>query len=227
MTCAHPCRGSISGWEDARTHAKSMADYEAAVDGAVREAEGLLNTFSALLRIAQVEGASPRAGFRDVDLSSVVEAVADAYTLDAEEAGHSLTATVTPAVVVRGDQELLTQAAANLVENALRHTPPGTHIAIRLYRGVGAGASLTVEDNGPGVGARDLPRLTHRFYRGEQSRTSPGNGLGLSLVAAVAELHGASLRFQDAAPGLRAALRFPPDDDTRASIQPRLGTEYG
>ncbi len=204
--------------EDARLHARSMPDYELAVEGAVREAEGLLDTFSALLRIAQVEGASPRAGFRDVDLTSVAEAVADAYQLDAEAAGHCLTAAVDSAVVVRGDQELLTQAAANLVENALRHTPQGTRIAIRLVSGADNGACLTVEDDGPGVAAGDLPRLTHRFYRGERSRTSPGNGLGLSLVAAVAELHGAALDLQDAAPGLRAVLRFPLNSGTATPL---------
>jgi signal transduction histidine kinase len=200
--------------EDARTHARSVGEYEAAVDGAVREAEGLLDTFSALLRIAQVEGASPHAGFRDVDLSAIAEAVADAYQLDAEEAGQVFVAEVAPGVVIHGDQELLTQAAANLVENALRHTPAGTHIGIRLSRSNEAGsdwvvARLMVEDDGPGVGAGDLPRLTHRFYRGERSRTTPGNGLGLSLVAAVAELHGTRLQLEDAGPGLRASLMFP------------------
>ena len=103
--------------EDARTHA-SVADYEAAIEGAVREAEGLLETFSALLRIAQVEGASPHAGFRDVDLSVMAEAVVDAYRPDAEEAGHRLAAEVAPGIAVHGDQELLTQAVANLVETA-------------------------------------------------------------------------------------------------------------
>ncbi len=200
--------------EDARTHARSVGEYEAAVDGAVREAEGLLDTFSALLRIAQVEGASPHAGFRDVDLSAIAEAVADAYQPDAEEAGQVFVAEVAPGVVIHGDQELLTQAAANLVENALRHTPTGTHIGIRLSRSNkigsnGADARLMVEDDGPGVGAGDLPRLTHRFYRGERSRTTPGNGLGLSLVAAVAELHGTRLQLEDAGPGLRASLLFP------------------
>ncbi len=192
--------------EGARAHARSVSEYEAAVEGAVREAEGLLDTFSALLRIAQVEGASPRAGFRDVDLSAVAESVADAYLLDAEDAGHTFAAEIEPGIVVRGDQELLTQAVANLVENALRHTPPGTRIGVRLARGQDGVACLTVDDDGPGVEAQDLPRLADRFYRGERSRTTPGNGLGLSLVAAVAELHGAALRLQDAGPGLRVSF---------------------
>ncbi len=195
--------------EHARTHARSVPDYEAAVDGALREAEGLLDTFSALLRIAQVEGSSPRAGFSRVDLSAVADAIADAYRPDAEEAGHLLAADVAPGLVIHGDQELLTQAAANLVENALRHTPPGTRINVKLSGDPGTGACLAVEDDGPGVEGDDLPRLVHRFYRGERSRTTPGNGLGLSLVAAVADLHGATLHIRNAVPGLRVSLLFP------------------
>jgi len=137
---------------------------------------------------------------------------------------------VAPGIIVHGDQELLTQAVANLVENALRHTPAGTRIGIGLSRSNkagsnkagsdgagsgGAGARLMVEDDGPGVGAEDLSRLTHRFYRGERSRTTPGNGLGLSLVAAVAELHGARLLLEGAGPGLRASLLFPDDQAAR------------
>ena len=209
---AHDLRTPLSrlyqGLEHARAHAHSALEYEAAVDGALREAEALLDTFAALLRIAQVEGASPRAGFGRVDLSAVAEAVADAYRPDAEEAGHILIASIAPGIVVHGDQELLTQAAANLVENALRHTPPGTCINLRLS-GTSAGfACLAVEDDGPGVAVEDLPRLVHRFYRGERSRTTPGNGLGLSLVAAVADLHGATVRLRNAEPGLWASMTF-------------------
>jgi signal transduction histidine kinase len=195
--------------EDARTHARSVADYESAIDAALGEAERLLETFSALLRIAQVEGASPRAGFRDVDLTAVTEAVCDAYRLDAEAAGHQLAAMVSQGVTVSGDQELLTQALANLVENALRHTPSGTCISVRLTGDSQAGVLLSVEDDGPGVAVADLPRLTDRFYRAERSRTTSGNGLGLSLVSAVAELHGAKLSLDAMEPGLRVSLSFP------------------
>lgn len=195
--------------EDARAHARSMADYEASIDAALSEAQGLLETFSALLRIAQVEGASPRAGFSDVNLSAVTESVADAYRLDAEDAGHELTSTIAQGVAVSGDQELLTQALANLVENALRHTPAGTRINIHLECCSAIGVLLTVEDDGPGVTEADLPRLIGRFYRGERSRTTPGNGLGLSLVSAVADLHGAKLSLIPTRPGLRVSLAFP------------------
>jgi signal transduction histidine kinase len=162
-----------------------------------------------LLRIAQVEGASPRAGFCDVDLTAVAEAVCDAYRPDAEEAGHQLTATISQGITVSGDQEVLTQALSNLVENAQRHTPAGTRISVRLTGNAHRGARLSIEDNGPGVAATDLPRLTDRFYRGERSRTTPGNGLGLSLVSAVADLHGAKLSLDAVEPGLRVGLSFP------------------
>ena len=208
--------------EDARAHARSVGEYEAAVDAALTEAEGLLATFSALLRIAQVEGASPRAGFRATDLSAVVEAVADAYRPDAEAAGHALNATVAPGVTVQGDQELLTQAVANLVENALRHTPAGTVIDVRLTDDPGTGVVLAVEDDGPGVGPEELPRLTDRFYRGEQSRTTPGNGLGLSLVEAVADLHRARLEIEALPPGLRVSLVF-----ARSSPHPQPAGQVG
>lgn len=194
--------------DDARANARSVAEYEAAVEGAAREAEGLLETFAALLRIAQVEGASPREGFGEVDLSTVAETVADAYQPDAEAGGRQLCPVITSDCVVRGDRELLTQALANLVENALRHTPTGTRITLRLIR-QGEAVVLAVADDGPGVPPADLPRLTQRFFRAERSRTTPGNGLGLSLVAAVADLHGATLRIEDAAPGLRVRLAFP------------------
>ncbi len=195
--------------EDACGHAQSAADYEAATEAALEEARGLLETFAALLRIAQVEAGSPRAGFGDVDLSAVVETVCDAYRLDSEDGGRSLTVTAAPGIAVTGDRELLTQALANLLENALRHTPPGTHIDVRLQGILDVGAVLSVADDGPGVDAADLPHLTNRFYRTERSRTTPGNGLGLSLVMAVAELHEARLWLDAMQPGLRVSLSFP------------------
>jgi len=196
--------------EDARMHASTTADHEAAIEGAIVEAQGLLGTFSAVLRIAQVEGAASREGFADIDLSALAETVADAYRPDAEDAGYRLVTSIGASIVVRGDRELLTQALANLLENALRHTPSGSRIEIRTAGNGRTGAWLAVGDNGPGVAEADLNRLTERFYRGERSRTMPGNGLGLSLVGAVAELHGAKLRLEQLNPGFRVSICFPP-----------------
>lgn len=116
---------------------------------------------------------------------------------------------MTPGIRILGDQELLTQALADLVEHALRHPPAGTRIGITLTCETGSGACLAVEDDGPPVPAEDLPRLADRFHRAERRRTAPGNGLRLSLVAAVADLHGASLYLKQAAPGLGAVSHLP------------------
>lgn len=200
--------------EDARAHARSVLEYEAAVEAALHESQGLLETFSALLRIAQVEGGqASQAGFGPVDLVALTDTVVDAYQLDAEEAGHLLDTRSCGPALVHGDKELLTQALANLVENALRHTPSGTRIGVHVQREAGR-IVLAVEDDGPGLLAADLPQLTRRFYRAERSRTSPGNGLGLSLVSAIAELHGARLTLAAGNPGFRTSLSFPPQSET-------------
>lgn len=138
----------------------------------------------------------------------------DAFLPDAEDGGRALVSDVAPNVAMRGDQELLTQMLANLAENALRHTPAGTRILVRLGEG-GDGPLLEVEDNGPGVPEEDRARILRRFYRGERSRTTAGSGLGLSLVAAVAELHDAALLLGDARPGLRISITFPAEDRRR------------
>lgn len=195
--------------ENMREGPRTPQEQTEAVEAALRDANALMETFSALLRIAQVEGASRRASFRALDLSAVLDAVIDAYRPDAEDEGHLILAEIKPAIQISGDKELLTQAIANLLENALRHTPRGTVVRIRLAAPTGQDIRLTVEDDGPGVTAADLPHLAERFYRADRSRTTPGNGLGLSLVSAVAELHAARLCFQRLSPGFRAILLFP------------------
>ncbi len=196
--------------EAARAHAGSEAEYARAVDGAAAEAQAILETFGALLRIAQVEAGTARDGFRPVDLGALVETVVEAFAPSAEEDGHRLTGQTARDVVIQGDRELLAQLLVNLVENALRHTPPGTPVAVALAGRPGSGMRLTVTDRGPGVPEAERRHVLRRFYRGERSRTTPGDGLGLSLVAAVAELHGASLSLEDARPGLRAVVSFAP-----------------
>ena len=195
--------------DGARAGARSVAEFERAVEGAVTDAEALLGTFAALLRIAQVEAGAQRAAFRQVDLSALAETVAEAFMPVAEDEDHALAAQVAPGIVVRGDQELLAQMLVNLVENALRHPPPGSRVLIVAARTRGGGALLAVEDDGPGVPEAERGRILQRFYRSEQSRTTPGSGLGLSLVAAVADLHGAALQVEDARPGLRVSVVLP------------------
>jgi signal transduction histidine kinase len=194
--------------EDTKIRAVSTSDYQQAVDDAIEDADTLLDTFSALLRIAQVEAGTQSSSIHSVSLSDVMQTVAEAYAPDIEDAGRFLQTEIPPAVTINGDRDLLTQLFANLLENALRHTPPGTHIAMRL-RNNHVQAVAEVSDDGPGIPPDEHERVFRRFYRLERSRTTPGNGLGLSLVGAVAALLHATIELLDAKPGLIVRVRFP------------------
>lgn len=210
---AHDLRTPLAhlrqGIETARRQARSVAEYEEAFDQAITETDGILATFGALLRIAQIEAGTRRAGFATVDLSAVFDTIVETYTAVAEDHGQTLSGRIAPGVTIRGDRELLTQLLANLIDNAIRHTPAGTMIEVLLDvdqdRPVGV-----VADTGPGVPADAREKVFRRFYRLDRSRTTTGSGLGLSLVAAVAELHGIAITLADNAPGLRVALDFAP-----------------
>jgi signal transduction histidine kinase len=194
--------------EDAKAHAGTPEEFRAAAEEAIAEVDGLLSTFSAILRIAQIEGGSRRAGFKAFSLSRLVEDVCESFADAVEDASKRLTAEVAPNLAVNGDQELLVQALVNLIENAIAYTPQGSVIAVGLQRCEGR-ICLSVADNGPGVPETDLERIFQRFVRLEPSRSTAGNGLGLSIVAAVAELHGGAARASDNHPGLRIALTLP------------------
>ena len=186
----------------------SEGERAEAIDGALRDLDSILETFAALLRIAQIEGGARRAGFRRVRLRDMAATVVDAFAPSAEEAGQSLELEAGEDLVIEGDAELLTQMLVNLIENALRHTGEGARVKV----GIGLtdrAPTLWVVDNGPGVPAGEHARLFDRFYRLERSRSAPGSGLGLALVAAVAKLHEATVRLSDAGPGLRAEVVFP------------------
>lgn len=193
--------------EITRLSAATLQDYEVAVDAAIEETNSILDTFSAILRIAQIEAGTRRAGFKEVSLGAIATSVVEAFAPSAEEQGKALVAAMPDRGEVRGDQELLTQMMANLVENAIRHTPAGTKIGVEV-KDRPSGVTLTVADDGPGVPEEQRPFIFRRFYRLERSRATPGNGLGLSLVAAVAELHGATIGIEDNGPGLRMTIDF-------------------
>jgi signal transduction histidine kinase len=193
--------------EITRLSAATLHDYEVAVDAAIEETNSILDTFSAILRIAQIEAGTRRAGFKEVSLGAIATSVVEAFAPSAEEQGKALVAAMPDRGEVRGDQELLTQMMANLVENAIRHTPAGTKIGVEV-KDRPSGVTLTVADDGPGVPEEQRPFIFRRFYRLERSRATPGNGLGLSLVAAVAELHGATIGIEDNGPGLRMTINF-------------------
>lgn len=193
--------------EAAAARPRDPAADAVTLDASLAELDGVLATFSALLRIARAEAGLKGSGFTDVDLSTMARDLADTYMAVAEEAGQVLQADIAPDVHVQGDGALLRQAIANLIENALTHGGPGVVARLRLQHG--DEPALVVSDNGPGVPAEEHARVLERFYRLDRSRNTPGTGLGLALVAAVAKLHGASLRLDDAAPGLRVMLAFP------------------
>lgn len=178
-----------------------------AVHAAIADLDQVLATFSALLRIGQLEGGAGRALFRPVKLGEVVDRVFEAYQPAGEESGHILTRHVDSGAEVVGDPELLVQLLSNLVDNALAHAGEGTHIRIELYD-EGPTTVLAVRDNGRGVPQDQVGRITRRFYRLDSSRNTPGQGLGLALVAAIAALHDADLAIEPNSPGLAVRIAF-------------------
>ncbi|MEZ5818887.1 MAG: HAMP domain-containing sensor histidine kinase [Hyphomicrobiaceae bacterium] len=173
------------------------------------ETDDILATFSALLRIAQIEAGTRRAGFAEFDFSALVTDVTEAYEPSLHDEGKSLKCDAPGSIRLIGDRELLTQLVANLIENAAHHTPAGTNVSVQLNSTENA-IRLVVADNGPGIPPELRERLFQRFYRLERSRTTPGSGLGLSLVKAVADLHGAKISIADNSPGFRMEIVFAP-----------------
>ena len=188
-----------------------MFIYELAIEVGEHsgELEGIVSVFHALLQIAQIESGSPRARFRPVDLAELCRTFFEIFEPAATESGHRLSLDV-PAEgdwQVTGDRTLLGQMLANLIENALRHTPPGTAIEIGLAR-AGGRICLAVADDGPGVPEAERALVLRRLYRLDRSRTTPGSGLGLNMVQVIATLHDAELALSDNGPGLRVAITF-------------------
>ncbi|MCB1739505.1 MAG: HAMP domain-containing histidine kinase [Gammaproteobacteria bacterium] len=193
--------------EAARADECASNDQSAVLDAAIEECDTILQTFEAMLRIAQIEAGARRARFTSVDLSDVVANVVDVFRAAAEDDGKQLVTRIESALTVYGDRELLTQLLANLIDNGMRHTPVGTVLGVYLEANDG-GVRLIVADSGPGIAASDRQRVFKRFFRAESSRTTSGAGLGLSLVAAISKLHSAEVWLEDNAPGLRVVVRF-------------------
>jgi len=194
--------------EACRRKSQNSAEYEAAIDAAIAESATILETFDAMLRIAQIEAGARRARFTAIDIGDVVDNVVEAFSAAAEDEGKLIDSNIDSGVMLHGDRELLMQMVANVVENAVRHSPPGTHIQASVDQKGGV-ARLAVTDDGPGIRAEERERVLRRFYRLDASRATPGSGLGLSLVAAVVKLHDANLSLSDNEPGLRVLIEFP------------------
>jgi signal transduction histidine kinase len=201
--------------EEALRAGKSEADIRAALEATIDESDNLIRTFNALLMIARAEAGQASTPMETFDAAEIARGVAELYDPLADEKGIALKVDADGAVPARGSPELVTQALANLVDNAIKYAGPDraaqgapTEIAVTA-RADGDRILLAVCDHGPGIAAADRGYVLERFARLEQSRSEPGSGLGLSLASAVAGLHGGELRLEDNAPGLRATLVLP------------------
>jgi signal transduction histidine kinase len=210
--------------------------YREALERTIEEADGLIKTFNALLSIARLEAGAGGDNRESLDVSALLRDVAELYEPVAEERGLVLKAETDPPIFIRGDRQLLGQAIANLIDNAIKYGTaeaaergPGAKPEVEVSaKANGAMAEIVVTDRGPGVPASDRERVLDRFVRLEASRSEPGSGLGLSLVAAVARLHGGSLRLENNAPGLRVILALPTNGEALVNGAPHqapLGAE--
>lgn len=191
--------------------------YRDALERTIEEADDLIKTFNALLSIARLEAGAVGEGMEDVEVSQMMQDVAELYEPVAEERGVELKTRIPNKITMRADRQLLGQALANLVDNAFKYgvgdRPPGASkkppsISIAAKKNASR-VEISVADHGPGIPKADRERVLERFVRLEESRTPPGSGLGLSLVAAVAHLHGGDVRLESNKPGLRVVLSLP------------------
>jgi signal transduction histidine kinase len=208
--------------EDAALHATTPDDLRAAIERATIDLDGIVAVFQALLRIAEIEAGSRRSSFAWFDLTPLLDQVADIYGVVAEERGITLRIETPQHVPVYGDKALIQQAVANLVDNAVKFSPAGgtVWLVVELAGAIG----IWVRDQGRGIAFEEREKATARFYRGETARSTPGSGLGLSLVLAVAQLHGGELRLEDNAPGLSVNLTLPLPEDVegrRGALLPK------
>lgn len=178
------------------------------VDAAIEQNDRILAMFAAILRIVEVEGGDRRAGFRPIDLGVLARRTAEMMAPVAEESGHRVAVGRCDVAPITGDEQLLSQAIINLIQNAEQHTPPGSTVTVSVVVGAAA-VELVVEDDGPGISPDQHERALRRFGRIDKARARPGHGLGLPLVEAIARLHQGTLSLADAKPGLRVAIVLP------------------
>jgi len=202
--------------EEALRSGKRESDYRAALESTIEESDELIRTFNALLMIARAESGQATTPMAEFDAADIVRGVGELYDPLADDKGLALRVDVGAAMSMRGNRELLTQALANLIDNAIKYgscsaaSVNGAPAEILVSAAnEGDNVRLSVSDQGPGIPAADRGHVVERFVRLERSRSEPGSGLGLSLVSAVAHLHGGELKLEDNAPGLKASLVLP------------------
>jgi signal transduction histidine kinase len=188
---------------------RNSADDQSLIGDTIADLDAVLRIFSSLTRIAQIETQERKGAFRTVDLVEIASEVVELYDAAAEQDGTRLTIVGDPQMLVTGDRDLIFDAIANLVDNAIKHGRAGGRVVV-ANETIDGRPAISIADDGPGIPADQYEHVFKRFYRLEQSRYTPGNGLGLSLVAAVARLHGARIEMLENSPGLKFMLWFAP-----------------
>ena len=197
-----------SGLEEALSSGNSMAQLAGTARFAIQQVDELIRMLDRLLQIAEAESGARRQSFALVPLSSVASDVVELYDATAEAEGITLTSDIKGRPVALADRNLLTSALANLVDNALKYAGSGSTVQVRVVEERDT-VSIVVQDDGPGIPPTERARVIDRFYRLDESRSLPGNGLGLSIVTAIASLHSGELALGDASPGLIARVILP------------------
>jgi len=202
---------------------------QALIGDTIAHLDGVLRIFSSITRIAQIEAKAQKIAFRTVNIAKITHETVELYDAAAEEKGTRLNFVGDQRACVTGDRDLIFDAVANLVDNAIKHGRPAGRVTVEVTANSDGSVIVSVCDDGPGIPAAEHSNVFKRFYRLEQSRNTAGNGLGLSLVAAVARLHGARIEMRDNGPGLRFCLVFPANlvslsqvDEGTNSAQPRF-----
>ena len=214
--------------ESALAFGEDAASYRQALEKTIEESDQLISIFNALLLIARAEAGGDLGPLEPLDISEAARSVAELYEPIAEEEGVALAVRVEDGLKIRGNRELIGQAIANLVDNALKYGAPQKGVGdaaakpdvVISARRAGQSVVLTIADRGPGIEPADRARVLDRFVRLEGSRSRPGSGLGLSLAAAVARMHGGTVELEDNQPGLRVRLTFPAADDPPKALIP-------
>jgi signal transduction histidine kinase len=199
----------IRGRLEKAYHRRQDGEYDPSLIGdTLADLDGVLRMFSSLMRISQIETTDRTAAFRTVNLAEIASEVVELFDAAAEDQSGCLNIVADQRVLVTGDKDLLFDTVANLVDNAIKHGREAGHVTVEVAQSDG-GAVISIADDGPGIPAEEYQRVFKRFYRLERNRLTPGKGLGLSLVGAVARLHGARIEMRDNAPGLNLRLWFP------------------
>jgi signal transduction histidine kinase len=207
--------------DEAVRHEVTAASLSAAASAAIEGIDELIRVFDKLLQIAEAESGMRAKSFEAIDLSGIAKDMVELYDATAEERQVSLKPAGGGTVLAAVDRNLVASAVASLIDNAIKYAGPGATIEVGAYAQPQS-VAIVVRDNGPGIPAAERPRVTERFYRLDSSRNLPGNGLGLSIVSAIATLHGGALQLEDAEPGLLARMTFPicnfPDSKRQAAL---------